>query len=481
MSRNTQRRSGLPALTRRIHFYAGLFIAPFILIAALSGALYAIAPTLENVVYKDVVKVTAPEGGTGSEVPLGEQVKAAQAVHPELDVAQVWPSSKADESTRVLLTDESLADNGELRSVFVNPYNGAVLGDEPSYSGLGELPLRHWISATHKNLHLGEVGELYSELAASWMWVVALGGLFLWWRIARKRALTGLKNKNGHRRKVLNLHGVLGAWLLVGMLGLSATGITWSVFAGNNVDRTITWLGGKAEPIETSLAAEPEAAEAHAHAEHDHSGASATNSLPPALVANQAATVLETARAEGLTGQVRLLVPEDTDHAWQASERWVPWRFTSDAVSVNGENGDVVDRLPFSELPLFSKLTQWGIYLHMGIMFGLPLQIALAVLALGICAMVVMGYIMWWRRRPTKNAVAGVPGQAELSRKDWALLALIAIPVGLFLPLLGISFAVMLAVDRLLARRQKNVVASDGNSGAGEQTGHKAEKELQPA
>src|SRR5699024_6762513 len=84
-----------------------------------------------------------------------------------------------------------------------------------------------------------------------------------------------------------------------------------------------------------------------------------------------------------------------------------------------------------------------GIYLHMGIMFGLPLQIALAVLALGICAMVVMGYIMWWRRRPTKNAVAGVPGQAELSRTDWVIIALVAIPVGLFLPLLGISFAAM--------------------------------------
>ncbi|WOH94042.1 hypothetical protein [Corynebacterium urealyticum] len=37
--------------------------------------------------------------------------------------------------------------------------------------------------------------------------------------------------------------------------------------------------------------------------------------------AHQAATVLETARAQGLTGQVRLFVPEDTDHAWQASER----------------------------------------------------------------------------------------------------------------------------------------------------------------
>lgn len=62
----------MPALTRRIHFYAGLFIASFIFVAALSGVLYAIAPTLENVVNKDVLKVTAPEGGAASEVPLAD-------------------------------------------------------------------------------------------------------------------------------------------------------------------------------------------------------------------------------------------------------------------------------------------------------------------------------------------------------------------------------------------------------------------------
>ena len=60
----------------------------------------------------------------------------------------------------------------------------------------------------------------------------------------------------------------------------------------------------------------------------------------------------------------------------------------------------------------------------------------LLAVALGICAMVVMGYILWWRRSPTRNAVAGVPGCAELTRTDWVILAAIGIPVGLFLPLL---------------------------------------------
>ncbi|MEJ4090787.1 PepSY domain-containing protein [Corynebacterium sanguinis] len=133
--------SGLPALTRRIHFYAGFFIASFIFVAALGGGLYALAPTLENVFYKNVLTVPADDG----EVALASQIRAAQGTHPEMEVAQVWPSSSPSEPTRVLLIDESIAENEELRSVLVNPHGGQVIGDAPSYSGLGELPLRHWI------------------------------------------------------------------------------------------------------------------------------------------------------------------------------------------------------------------------------------------------------------------------------------------------------------------------------------------------
>ena len=155
LSTHRSPRSGLPAFVRRIHFYAGLFVAPFILVAAISGGLYALAPTMENMFYRDVLTVETQETST----PLADQVAAAQASHPEMEVAQVWPSSTPTESTRVLLIDESIADNDELRSVFVNPHTGAVIGDEPSYSGVGELPMRHWISALHKNLHLGTPGE----------------------------------------------------------------------------------------------------------------------------------------------------------------------------------------------------------------------------------------------------------------------------------------------------------------------------------
>lgn len=166
-----------------------------------------------------------------------------------------------------------------------------------------------------------------------------------------------------------------------------------------------------------------------------------------ASVAAEAERVLATGRAEGLTGPLRLYPPEDAHSAWQVSERWVEWRTTSDAISVDGSTGEVIDRQPFSSLPLFSKLSSWGIYLHMGIMFGLPLQIALLALGLATAALVVLGYYMWWKRRPRFLPTA------HFSWATTGLGALFAATVGVFLPLLGITLAAFLVLDVILINR----------------------------
>lgn len=71
----------------RLHFYAGVFVAPFILIAAVTGALYALSPTLESFVSRDLLTVTPGEATR----PLSEQVAAAVATRPDLALAAVSP------------------------------------------------------------------------------------------------------------------------------------------------------------------------------------------------------------------------------------------------------------------------------------------------------------------------------------------------------------------------------------------------------
>ena len=435
-------RTALRSFIQRIHFYGGMFVGPFILVAALTGCLYAMAPILEKVVYHDVISVPAVE----HPVSLEEQIQAAQHEHPGMPVSQVWPATNPTDSTRVLVSDDSI-DESLQRTVFINPANAEVIGDYTTYSGLGEMPLRRWISSLHESFHLGKVGELYSELAASWLWVMACGGLYMWWiRRRPKNKATGnaaQQPKRSARWKATRLHSTVGAWIFIGLLGLSATGITWSGLAGDNVDSLVERMQWKATPIETALPGTT--AETHEHTMHEGHGVGGASSSTN--IAAEAERVFATGRAEGLTGPLRMYPPEDAHSAWQVSERWVEWRTTSDAISVDGSTGDVIDRQPFSSLPLFSKLSSWGIYLHMGIMFGLPLQIALLALGLATAALVALGYYMWFKRRPRFLPTA------HFSWATTGLGALFAATVGVFLPLLGITLAAFLILDIVLVYR----------------------------
>src|SRR5690606_31904930 len=105
----------------------------------------------------------------------------------------------------------------ESRAVFVDPGTGEVRGDLTVYGTSGALPLRAWLDHLHRNLHLGEPGRLYSELAASWLGVVALAGLGLWvQRVRRSRAprdlLRPARGRRGYRR-LFGWHTSAGFWV----------------------------------------------------------------------------------------------------------------------------------------------------------------------------------------------------------------------------------------------------------------------------
>ena len=55
-------------LLRRLHFYIGLFIGPFIFVAALTGTLYVATLQLENWLYHDAL-YGLPEGTRSRSAP----------------------------------------------------------------------------------------------------------------------------------------------------------------------------------------------------------------------------------------------------------------------------------------------------------------------------------------------------------------------------------------------------------------------------
>ncbi|MCZ4553006.1 PepSY-associated TM helix domain-containing protein [Gordonia rubripertincta] len=445
-------------LVMRLHFYAGLFIAPFLIVAAISGGLYAIAPTAEQWVYRDLLHTDS----TGPAAPLAEQVRVAQTVVPDLQVDAVRPAAETGQTTRVLFADPSLGPS-ERMAVFIDPVTAAPKGTEVAYGSSGSLPMRTWISQLHRNLHLGEPGRIYSELAASWLWVIALGGLVLWvirYRSVRRSKgsapLLTIDRTSTGRNRTLNWHGAVGAWIVVGLVFLSATGLTWSRYAGENISDLRQSLSWTTPAMNSSLSPDSANRADSGHQGHggaDHGSMSADQQIVTRNV-DAAGSVLSTARAVGVTGPVEMTIPSDADTAMVVSQVRAPWQLETNSVAIDPATETIVDASRFSEWPLAAKLSSWGIALHMGLLFGLANQLVLLAVAVGLVSLCVRGYLMWWRRRPTRGrqglVLARAPGRGALRKTNPAIaIAVIAaaVLVGWFIPLLGISLLAFVAID----------------------------------
>ena len=428
--------SGLRPLVLRLHFYVGIFVGPFLLVAAATGLLYTITPQLEQIVHRDALTVASV--GTDA-VPLRAQVAAAVGAVPDARITEIRPPRTPDGTTRVSFAAPGVAD-GDARTAFVDPYTGqvaAVLDTSGEW-----LPVRAWFDELHRNLLLGTVGEVYSEVAASWLWVLALSGLALW--IVQRRRRSRIKRtllpegSASGRVRLRSWHGSVGLWAAIGMLFLSATGLTWSQFAGANVTALRAALDWSTPAVSKTLPA-----------------AAMTAATEPADLGSTADRVLAAARASGLSDPVAI-TPGAAGKAWVVKQVQRSWPEKQDAVAVDPATATVTDALPFADWPIAAKLARWGIDAHMGLLFGVANQAILAVLALGIICMVIWGYRMWWLRRPTRGGAAGPPGGNQRPGPGAVLLVgLVAVAAGMFLPVLGVTLLLFLLADLGLQELRK--------------------------
>ena len=442
-------------LLRRLHFYVGLFVGPFIFFAALTGTLYVATPQLENALYRHALHTNS----VGELQPLAEQIAVAEkTVGTDLHLHAVRPGLAEGETTRVMFSDPSLGPS-EHRAIFVDPISLAVLGDMTVYGTSGILPLRQTIDYLHTSLMLGDVGRLYSELAASWMWVAALGGIALWFYTRPKRRIS---NSFQNRRRV---HVALGWTLLGGMLLFSATGLTWSQWAGGNVDKLRAEMNWLTPQVNTMLSGTPMVMDEHAEHRGHHEGVIVPEM---AMDLTQFDGVLSAARKAEIDANKLEIRPASTsDRAWTVTEIDRSWPTQVDAVAVDPNTMQVIDRTRFEDFPLMAKLTRWGVDFHMGILFGLVNQLLLVAFGLALCVLIIWGYRMWWMRRPARSAANPVQTlcQSWLALSIWgrAVTIVVSALLGLALPVMGVSLALFIFVDWLRWRAAKGVSLAESS------------------
>ncbi|WCG84398.1 PepSY-associated TM helix domain-containing protein [Pectobacterium sp. A5351] len=460
---NISPRATIVALFIRLHFYIGIFVGPFIFIAALTGTLYVLTPQIENRLYSHQL-FTESQGTPHS---LAEQIRTAQAViaHQGATLLAIRPAPAAGETTRVMFALPELGPS-ESRAVFIDPVSLENRGSEIVYGTSGILPFRIWLDYLHRGLLLGDIGRNYSELAASWLWVAALGGIVIWWSTrhlssaAKRQKLKNSQTTAAKTQRLRHWHATMGLSLVLGLLFFSATGLTWSQWAGGNISAARTALGWQTPSVKTQL---PEPMP-HNDMMHGHDMTMATDehaehhsSMPignvdassPALFDE----VLAAARHAGIDANKIEIRPATKPHrAWTVTEIDRAWPTQVDAVSVNPDTLEIVDQTDFNTFPMAAKLTRWGVDAHMGVLFGLPNQLILAAFGLGLCAMIVWGYRMWWIRRPKSRHSANPVNTltAALLRVPIfhrLLIVLITVLLAMSLPVMGISLLIFLLID----------------------------------
>ena len=434
--------SAAPVLLR-LHFYAGVLIAPFLVVTALTGLGFVFTPQLDQIVYADELHVAQVQGTAH---PLAEQVAAAVVAHPDGTVASVTPPGGADATTEVVFVVEGIGDRQH--TVYVDPYTNQVRGTLVTW--WGETPMMTWFDDLHRNLLLGEFGRHYSEIAASWLWVVTLGGVVLWLRRQRGRVrkvratvLPDLSAKKGVRR-TRGWHAATGIWLTVGLLVLSATGLTWSRYAGDNFAAVLDALNGHKPELVTTV--DPADGTGGDHHSSDAAG-------PATVDLTAVDRTVATARAANLSGPIEVTVPE-AGSAWTVTQTDNVWPVHLDRVAVDPSGHIVTARSDYADWPLLAKLSKLGVQAHMGYLFGVVNQILLAALAVGLLCVIVWGYRMWWQRRPTRVDRPAIVGRLP-APGGWKRLPAVAIVIGVpvvfaigwALPLFGVSLVGFLAVD----------------------------------
>ena len=426
----------LRPLVLRLHFYAGVLVAPFLLVVCLTGLAYVFSPQLNDLVYAEELFSAYPAAPPR---PLDAQVAAAASAVPGATLHSVVVPSDPARTTSVVFDVPGLPEDTR-HTVYVDPATATVRGAHDTW--FAATPLQTTLDGLHRHLLLGEPGRVYSEMAASWLPVLVVGGLALW--IGRRRgsrrelALPPLGARPG-RARIRGWHATTAVWMLVGLAFISLTGLTWSTYAGQRFAAVITSLQGTAPElvVENVLA-------------------------PPGAVPIGLDEVLHRARVAGLQDRLSIVVPTEPGVPFQVDEDADTWPVQRDQVALHPYTGAVMDSVAWADHPPLAQLSDIGILAHMGLLFGLPNQLALVALAAGLICVLFWGYRMAWLRRPTRaSARLAAPGQRgtlrALSQPVGFAVVLAAVAAGWLMPVFGVSLLAFLLLDGLagtLARRR---------------------------
>lgn len=438
----------------RWHFYAGLYVAPFLIMLAVTGLLMLWSSALVGRDGEKIYSVT-PAAET---VSVSRQLEAAAAAVPGGTVVQYIAPRTADGSALFRVNAD-----GASTMVAVDPYTGSVLGQWARRDALYDLA-----DQIHGTLLLGDIGDRLIEIAAGFGIVLIVTGLYLWWpRSGRSFASVAVPQFSARgRMRWKSLHQSIGFWAAAILLAFLLSGLSWAGVWGDKFTQAwSTFPAAKWDNV-------PLSDKTHAHMNHNgvkevpwtleqtRMPVSGSDAGTQGLAEGQAIDVdniVAFARSIGFDGRFQLAFPGGDDGVWTLSRDTMSNDsanpMSDRTVHIDQFTGKILADVGFADYGPAGKAMAVGVALHEGDMGWW--NVALNTLfCLSIIFMAVSGIVMWWKRRPSGAPRLFAPAFPERLGL-WKGGAIVMLAVALLFPLSGAVLLAVLALDMLLVRHIK--------------------------
>ncbi|MBO3759903.1 PepSY domain-containing protein [Ciceribacter sp. L1K22] len=433
----------------RWHFYAGLYVAPFLVMLAVTGLLMLWSSVLFGRDGEKLYPVT-PAAET---VAVSAQMQSALSAVEGGSVSQYIAPRTAEQSALFRLDADGVS-----TMVAVDPYTGDVLGQWDRRDALYDLA-----NLIHGTLLIGTVGDWLIEIAAGFGIVLIVTGLYLWWPRdgAGFRSVLIPQLSLGGRRLWKSLHLSIGFYISAILLVFLLSGLTWASVWGEKM--TQAWSTFPAEKWDNV----PLSDKTHAHMNHGGvkevpwtleqtpmpaSGSTAGQDGVPAGMAVDVDSIVALARSLGFEQRFQLSFPSDEGGVWTIARDTMSNDSSNPlddrTVHVDQYTGNVLADVGFADYGAAGKAMAAGIAFHEGDMGAWNVALV-TVFCLSVIFMSVSGIVMWWKRRPKNAARLFAPTVTEPG-PFWKTGALVMLAVSLLFPLSGAVLVAVLLLDLIV-------------------------------
>lgn len=439
----------------RWHFYAGLYVVPFLVMLAATGLLMLWIAVLSDL-----------NGEKGRVVPAGTPMAAsalqaaAEAAVPGGTAAQYIEPLGPD---RVAVFKVTAGDTAT--TVVIDPYSGAVRETFPWQEGWYQFA-----NEIHGTLLIGTLGDRLIEIAASLGIVLVVTGVYLHWPRGQGVAAAFVPRLAARGRAFWkSLHGTVGMWMSLVMVLFLISGLSWAGIWGDRmVQAWSTFPAAKWDDVPLSD---------KTHASMNHNGIKEVpwgleqTPLPASgSLAGQAAVaapvtlegVVGFARSLGFHGRFQVNMPDGDEGVWTVSHDSMsndghdPWRDRT--IHIDRWTGNVLADVGYADYSAYARMMAWGIAFHEGDLGAWNVALNTA-FCLSMIFLPLSGLVMWWKRRPARSLRLAAPPRPQ-GVPFWKGAAVVVVALGVMFPMAGAVMLGAVVLDLLATRLWPRLAAS---------------------